>query len=287
MRRYLHVFFAAAALALAACSQGFSTGGSMPGNVLPPNGAASPATLSAAQASPPVSASASPGASSDVAVDPLADAASGLACPKLGEYTCTLRFNVPDATPAPSPGASTPPTPSPSPSPSASPNGGGGFVTTAPSGNPSPTASPAPDTLTITLAALPKDAPAMVRAPKNALHIMALMQVGLTPSADFQLDGNASVQFTLPKEQIDGRAFALQLFAEKTVKGKHTYSAIWTFVKSERRHNTLSFAFRPPKMTVDKGTTYILVLYASDVPSTPSPSPPASPSPAPTATAGS
>lgn len=159
-------------------------------------------------------------------------------------------------------------------------------MTAAPSGSSSATASPAADTLTITLAALPKDAPAMVRAPKNALHIMALMQVGLTPSADFHLDGNASVQFTLPKEQIDGRAFALQLFAEKTVKHKHMYSAIWTFVKSERRHNTLSFAFRPPKMTVDKGTTYILVLYASDVPSTPSPSPSASPSPTPTANSG-
>lgn len=134
----------------------------------------------------------------------------------------------------------------------------------------------------LTVAALPKDAPAMVHVPANSLDVVALMEVDLSPSADFVLDGPALAQFTLPKQQLSGRGFALQLFA-RAVKGKHTaYRALWTFDRSTLANGTLTFGFTPPKLTVAKGSTYALVLYGDDRPAATSspPSPAASASPA-------
>lgn len=131
--------------------------------------------------------------------------------------------------------------------------------------------------------AMPKNAPAMVHVPEKALNVVSLLQVTLTPSADFALTGPAQAQFTLPKQQLDGRGFALQLFERTTHKKKHTDKAIWTFDKSTRQENTLTFDFTPPKMTVPKGSTYLLVLYGDDRPETPAPSASPSSSPAPSA----
>jgi len=135
--------------------------------------------------------------------------------------------------------------------------------------------------MALKLDVLAKDAPAMVHVPVKSMSVVALMQVTLTPSADFKLTGPALAQFTLPKEQLDGRGFALQLFERTTHRKKHSDRAIWEFAKSDRQGNTLTFSFTPPKIDVPKGSTYLLVLYGDDHPATPAPS--ASPSASPTA----
>jgi len=133
--------------------------------------------------------------------------------------------------------------------------------------------------------ALPKAAPAMVHVPKNALNVTALMMVTLTTSADFPLNGLAIAQFTLPKEQIGGRGFALQLFLQRMQGKTKSYAPVLSLDKSSLQKETLIFGFMPPKITVSKGNTYVLVLYATDISasagasSTPSPSPNPSASP--------
>jgi hypothetical protein len=137
--------------------------------------------------------------------------------------------------------------------------------------------------MALKLDVLPKDAPAMVHVPAKSASVVALMQITLTPSADFKLTGPALAQFTLPKQQLDGRGFALQLFERTTHRKKHSDRAIWEFAKSDRQANTLTFSFTPPKIAVPKGSTYLLVLYGDDHPATPAPS--ASPSPSASASA--
>lgn len=140
--------------------------------------------------------------------------------------------------------------------------------------------------MTLKFAAKPKDAPGMVHVPLNSLNVTALAMITLTPSADLPLTGPAVVQLTLPKEQLDNRGFALQLFERTFKKKTHSDKAIWTFDKSTREENTLTFSFTPPKITVPKKSTYLLVLFGDDRPSSPAPSgspsapPSASPSPA-------
>lgn len=135
---------------------------------------------------------------------------------------------------------------------------------------------------------MPKNAPAMVHVPQNTLDVVPLMLVSLTTSTDFLLSGDAAAQFTLPKEQLAGRGFALQLFSERTAHRRTSYTALWTFDKSTLSGTTLTFAFAVPKFTVAKGTTYALVLYGDDRAQSPSPAPSstakptASPSPSPT-----
>jgi len=137
--------------------------------------------------------------------------------------------------------------------------------------------------MTLKFTAKPKDAPGMVHVPLKSLNVTPLALISLSPSADFPLTGAALVQLTLPKDQLDNRGFALQLF-ERTFKKKgHSDKAIWTFDKSTRESNTLTFSFTPPKITVPKKSTYLLVLYGDDRPSSPAPSgsPAATPSAAP------
>lgn len=239
----------------------------------------------------------------------MAAAPTGFECPPTTDgYTCTIRFNVPPATPSPAPArkgkngkvAAATPSPTPSPSPTPTPTD-----TPAPSpdasssaspdesASPSPSASASPDkggapavaTVALKAQAMPKDAPAMYHTPANTLDVVPLMMVHITPNADFALNGAAQAQFTLPKEQLGGRGFAVQLFRTKTSK-KHTdYMPIWTFDKSNLKDDTLTFDFTPPKMTIPKGTTYVLVLYGDDKSKvSPSPSASASASPAASAT---
>ncbi|HEY8296539.1 MAG TPA: hypothetical protein VIG32_00755 [Candidatus Baltobacteraceae bacterium] len=264
---------AALVLGLAACSGNFGTGTSVPGSVLPPGGGGSPLPYPQSVGSgAPAAQSTAVKSTGDTAVVPITDATNGLQCPALDGYTCVLRFNVPDATPAPAAtrgahAASPSPSPSPSPTPAASPSPASGA-------SPEATATPSGPTMTLKLATLPKDAPAMVHVPAGSLATVALMDVTLTPSADFALDGNAVASFTLPKEQLSGRGFALQLFAVQNRHKKTAYRPIYTFDKSTLAGSTLSFAFRPPKLTVAKGTSYLLVLYGDDQPAaTASPSP--------------
>jgi hypothetical protein len=121
----------------------------------------------------------------------------------------------------------------------------------------------------------------MVHAPKNALNVVALMMVTLTTSADFPLNGLAIAQFTLPKEQIGGRGFALQLFLQRTQGKSKSYAPVLSLDKSSLEKETLIFGFMPPKITVAKGNTYVLVLYGTDISASSAPTGSASPSPNP------
>jgi len=132
---------------------------------------------------------------------------------------------------------------------------------------------------------MPKDAPPMYHTPVNSLDVVPLLIVHISPSGDFPLEGRAVAQFTLPKEQIGQRGFAVQLFQATTHKKRTDYKPIWTFDKSTLKDDTLSFEFTPPKMTIAKGATYVMVLYGDDkskVSPAPSDSPSTLPSAAPT-----
>jgi hypothetical protein len=120
----------------------------------------------------------------------------------------------------------------------------------------------------------------MVHVPDNSLDVVPLMMVTLTTNADFTLDGWVDAEFMLPKEQLTDRGFAVQLFAAST-KRKHTsYTPIWTFDNSTLDGDTLTFSFKPEKkLTIAKGSTYVLVLYGDDKNKKSSPSPASSASP--------
>lgn len=110
----------------------------------------------------------------------------------------------------------------------------------------------------------------MVHIPANTLDTVALMMVQLTTNGDLNLDGWANAQFTLPKDEVDGRGFALQLFQVNKHKKSVDYKPIWTFDKSALNDTTLTFSFKPPKMSIAKGSTYMLVLYGDDKSTAPS-----------------
>lgn len=121
----------------------------------------------------------------------------------------------------------------------------------------------------------------MVHVPKNALNVVALMMVTITTTTDFPLNGLAIAQFTLPKEQIGGRGFALQLFLQRTQGKTKSYAPVLSLDKSSLQNNTLIFGFIPPKITVSKSSTYVLVLYGTDISASSTPSAAASSSPNP------
>lgn len=307
----------AAALTLAACSGNFSSGTGMPGGAVPPVGPTNPPPYGAngmPQEPPPSGVpSASPVPTFSPGTYAMAAAQTGFQCPPTTDgYSCTIRFNVPPATPTPAPArkgksakaaATATPSPTPSPTPDDTPvpsPDASASVSPDESASPEPSSSATPSkgaessvaTVALKAKAMPKDAPAMYHTPPNTLDVIPLMMVDITPNADFALNGAAQAQFTLPKEQLGGRGFAVQLFKAKTVK-KHTdYTPIWTFDKSNLKDTTLTFDFTPPKMTIPKGTTYVLVLYGDDkskvspppASGSPSPSAPATPSPAASAT---
>ncbi len=276
MRTNLRAIIVVGVLALAACSGNFGTGTSSPGgSMIPPGAPGENQPLSL----PSDAGSASPGASAasvaaplggDTAQLALSDAASGLQCPDVNGYTCLLRLNAPDATPAPSssPKGKTQSTPSPSPSPTPT-------ATPAPSPLPSgelasplPSATPTGPTMTLKVAVHPKGAPPMYRPPAGALGTTALMDVTLSPSEKFVLNGNVIAAFSLPKEELAQRGFALQIFQVQTHKKKSsTLHPLYSFNKSSRDGSTLTFEFKPPKLTVPKDSTYLLVLYGDDHPS--------------------
>jgi hypothetical protein len=278
--------FIAGALVLGACSGNFATGTGMPqqGGIPPVNASGMPPYSQNGipqNGSPSPSASVSPGVA-NAGTYALTDAQTGFGCPPtIDGYGCTLRFNLPPATPTPAPlkkGARKQPTPTPSPTPSPTP-------TPDPNASASPSVKPTPTPHIATIAlkdeALPKDAPAMVHTPANSLDVIPLMMVRLTPSDDFALDGRAQAEFTLPKSQLEERGFAVQLFKANIGKRKTTYVPVWTFDKSTLTGSTLTFDFNPPKTQIAKGNTYVLVLYGDDKSKEPTPSPGPSSSTAP------
>lgn len=125
---------------------------------------------------------------------------------------------------------------------------------------------------------MPKDAPKMINPDPKAVATVALMEVRLKTDTDEVLEGKASAEFTLPKEQIGGRGFALQLFHEYEKKKKRTDDFVGTYSQSKLKDQTLRFELTMPKIQVKKDETWLLVLYGDELPSA-SASPDASASP--------
>ena len=138
----------------------------------------------------------------------------------------------------------------------------------------------------------------MVNPDPKAVATEALLAVRLHANADVALHGLASADFTLPKAQIGGRGFAIQLFHEATDRHKkrvETY--LGSYANSTLKGTTLHFDLALPQITVKKDEVWLFVLYGDERPSaTQAPSaspsasattaatPSASPSPAPSAT---
>lgn len=287
MRLDARIVFVSLALALGACSGDFGTGTGMPqSNPIPPMGSGTPVPgqmggpnglpQSQSQFTPLPNTSPQPGGGSF----PMSDASTtGFTCPQTAaNYGCELKFNLPPPTPTPSPnakGQKATATPSPTPTPTPTPDDSDDNAPDTPTPSPSPT----PVSVLLRAEANPKDAPEMMHLPQNTLDVVPLMLVSVTPGGDFKLAGYAQAQFTIPKEETQGRGFALQLFQEDSSHHKTVYNPLWTLNKSVLQDSTLTFTFNmKPAITIPKGATYALVLYADDLAKS-SPSPSASPSP--------
>lgn len=284
----LRIAFAAIVLGLAlgACQGGFSSGGTAAPGVNPPVNPPPPGSLNV---TPEPSITPTAGSSmgpSDVSYS-FATGPKGLACPQQNGFSCTLYLNMSDAqyaaliaTPSPAPkGHGKPsPTPSPTPTPTPTPTPDEGS-----SASPSPSPTPAGAQMKISLASLPKDAPSMVNPNPKALATVSLVTLRLMTTEDVFLNGHQSLQFTLPKDQIAGRGFAIQLFHETIgKKNKRSDQFIGSYSQSSLKDTTLVFSFTAPKIAVKKGETWLFVLYGDELPSA-STSPGASASPSPSA----
>ncbi len=270
-------------LALGACSGNFASGGTaQPNGFTPPGGVG---------ASPAVNPAASPGKTvprptpppGDTVTYPISQAPSGLPCPASKGFTCELAFNLPTPSPnpstSPSPGSSskaaTPspsPTPTATPTPRATPSSGASGAPSA-----SPSAAPTGPQITLHIEALTSDAPPMVKPDTKSAGTVVLVALRLTTSADTTIFGGARIAYTLPKAQIPGRGFAVQLFQEVHLKKKSVDTFIGTYDRSTLKNDRLTFSFVTPKLLVKKGETWLLVLYGDERPTKTSPSPSASP----------
>lgn len=127
----------------------------------------------------------------------------------------------------------------------------------------------------------------------NADHkTTALIALRVKTDEDAIVEGNARAEFTLPKEEIENRGFAVQLYRETKTKHRHMFSFVGSYDKSKVDGQTLRFEFVVPKVQIKKGETWVFVLYGDDRTASPAPSPSASASasdvpaasPSPTAT---
>ncbi len=124
----------------------------------------------------------------------------------------------------------------------------------------------------------------MVKPDTKSAGTVVLVALRLTTSADTTIFGGARVEYTLPKAQIAGRGFAVQLFQEVHQKKKSVDTFIGTYDRSTLKKNELTFSFVTPKLLVKKGETWLLVLYGDERPTKTSPS--ASPSASPDSNTG-
>ncbi len=123
----------------------------------------------------------------------------------------------------------------------------------------------------------------------KALAATALISLRIHADADVLLNGAAIAAFTLPKEQLGNRSYAIQLYQE-TQNKKHTSDKFFgSFSDSTIDGDTLKFMFTPPALPIKKDEVWLFVLYAAETPSAsssaspdasgpPSASPSASPS---------
>lgn len=100
----------------------------------------------------------------------------------------------------------------------------------------------------------------------KAVATVALAAVRLHTDADVTLKGKAIAEFTLPKEQIGGRGFAVQLYHEQENKHKRTDTFFGSYGKSSLSGNTLRFVLDVPELPVKKGEIWMLVLYGDEMP---------------------
>jgi hypothetical protein len=133
------------------------------------------------------------------------------------------------------------------------------------------------------IAGMPKDAPKMVNPDPKAVSTVALVLLRLHTDADVTLAGKITIDYTLPKEQVGGRGFAVQLYHEGTKKKKVTQTFFGSYSESKLTGSTLHFEINAPALAVKKDEVWLLVLYGDELPSSssPSPSPSGSPSASP------
>jgi len=221
---------------------------------------------------------------------PLAQGPTGMKCPLIEQfgqsYNCTVAFNIPPPSPAPSgspkAGATAKPTPSPTPTPTPTSSSDADSDS-----DDTPTPSPTPaGMMTMLVEPLPRDVPNMTNPNPLFMRITPLVAIRLQSTMDFQLNGLATVQYTLPSLQFTGRVFGLQLYNESYQRGKKVDQilanyATWTSPSS----NTVQFQFSVPKVTVRHTQIWLLALYGAQLPpgATPTPSPAGSASPSPSA----
>ncbi len=117
----------------------------------------------------------------------------------------------------------------------------------------------------------------MIDPDPKAISTTSLLALQLRSDTDQTLIGHAILEFTLPKSEIAGRGFALQLFHQMNVKGKMIDNFVTSYSKSTVNDSTLRFDFSLPPIAVAKNETWVLVLYGDELPKT-SPSPSPSPS---------
>jgi hypothetical protein len=111
----------------------------------------------------------------------------------------------------------------------------------------------------------------------KAVATVALVSLRLRTDADVTLAGKVMADYTLPKEQVGGRGFAVQLYREDVKKKKTSDTFFGTYSKSKLDGTTLHFELDSPPLPIKKGEVWLLVLYGDEMPSA-SASPKASPS---------
>jgi hypothetical protein len=307
MRCDARAVFAALALVLASCQgSGFDSGG-MGGDMSPPvtqpgsiggmsGGGLSSGMNGGTMAGPTIGPNgreelANPGATlaPNEAQYPIAQGPDGMKCPAVlqfnQQYTCTLAFNIPTPSPSPSPNGKATAKPTPTPTPTPKPSASSDDDSSDDSGDDTPTPSPTPaGTMTLQMEPLPRDVPNMTNPNPLFMHITPLVAIRLQSNTDFDLNGSASVQYTLPAIQYSGRVFALQLYNESVVRGKRTDQLLANYSKfTTPQSQTVGFSFSVPKVTVRHTQIWLLAMYGAQLPpgTTPTPSPTPSPTTSP------
>jgi hypothetical protein len=305
MRCDARAVFAALALVLASCQgSGFDSGmGDMsppvtqPGSIGGMNGGGLASSMSGGTlAGPTVGPNgreelANPGATlaPNEAQYPIGQGPSGMKCPSVlqfnQQYSCTLAFNIPPPSPSPSPNGKATAKPTASPTPTPKPTASSDDDSSDDSSDDTPTPSPTPaGTMTLQMEPLPRDVPSMTNPNPLFMHVTPLVAIRLQSNTDFNLNGAASVQYTLPAIQFSGRVFALQLYNESVVRGKRTDQLLANYSKfTTPQSQTVGFSFSVPQVTVRHTQIWLLAMYGAQLPpgTTPTPSPTPSPTTSP------
>jgi hypothetical protein len=138
--------------------------------------------------------------------------------------------------------------------------------------------------MTLQMEPLPRDVPGMTNPNPAFMRITPLVAIRLQSNMDFDLNGAANVQYTLPAVQFNGRVFALQLYNESVVRGKRVDQLLANYSKfTTPQSQTVGFSFSVPKVTVRHTQIWLLAMYGAQLPpgTTPTPSPTPSPAPSP------